>query len=168
MLGAERSLHILEDSPKLEAMKFGIKVLAIAGLIWGMIGLLAAPISPAWLVIPVIITAAILIASSRTAFAISQSDNESVQALTKRWTIADSMGITLAVIILFTLHRPAAIGPAAAIIIGLHFYHLLQPTRLDDERRIWGGATRSLNVCKWVFVTVCATALPIRRNPKLS
>ncbi len=106
-------------------MGFGIKMLAIAALVWCTIGILAAPLSPWWLLAPVAISGAILILRPpRRGVDDSAQDASRIGGLVRRWTIAQTVAIFAAVIILVALRLPHAIGPVAAMIVGLHFLPL--------------------------------------------
>lgn len=114
-------------------MRGGVWVLNIMAFVWGAAGILVAHAPLWWMVVPAILSvASVLHAQRATHGQPPHVEGEHVGRLVGIWTGIEGVAIFLAANVLINLHRPDAVMPAIAIIVGLHFLPLAKgiPVRL--------------------------------------
>jgi hypothetical protein len=135
-------------------MRTGIVILNVAALVWLSAGLGALD-APLWAYgLPVALS--ILVAALSLARAHEPAVPPEVARRIGRtvglWSTIEAILIALAVAVLVRLGRPDLIGPAVALIVGLHFLPLARALRLPPYD--WTAAGL-------ILVSIAALALPV-------
>ena len=115
------------------AMRTGIIVLNVFAALWGGAAIVAAH-RPLWLIaLPVLVSAGMIGWAGRALRHVgARPDAARVGRLVGIWSAVEGVAILIAVNVLNAIGRGDAIGPAIAIIVGLHFLPLARgiPVRL--------------------------------------
>jgi len=106
-------------------MRSGIIVLSLFAALWGGAAIVGAQLAP-WLIIAPVLVSGALIAWSRRALAHvgPRADADRVGRLVGIWSAVEGVTMFLAANVLINLGMRDALGPAFAIIVGLHFLPL--------------------------------------------
>jgi hypothetical protein len=113
-------------------MRDGIGILAISAILWWMFAIGFGRL-PLWLIVIPLLVSGLVVAWARRLSNVAQNQpGAHVGALVGQWSAIEGALIGIAVVLLSSLHHPAAILPAMAIIVGLHFLPLARgiPVRL--------------------------------------
>lgn len=114
-------------------MRNGLWVLNVFAAIWGLAGIVVGH-WPLWLtILPLALSAAILFAASRLKLGPNDpAARARIGRLVGIWSAVEGVAIFVTANVLINLHRPTALMPAIAIIVGLHFLPLARgiPVRL--------------------------------------
>jgi hypothetical protein len=105
----------------------GIYILAVFAAVWGAAGVVLAGATLAWIVLPVGMSAALLLAARRLAPGVprrSEAEESRVGRLVGIWSAAEGVAMFLAANGLINLHHPEWVPAAFAGIVGLHFLPL--------------------------------------------
>jgi hypothetical protein len=114
-------------------MRGGIWVLNIMAFVWAAAGLYLTSHPLWWLVVPAAVSAALLVWAQRALREVSPpATGEHVGRVVGIWSAIEGVAIFVTANVLINMHRPDAVMPAIAIIVGLHFFGLAKgiPVRL--------------------------------------